>query len=340
MEHAILPPGQKHIQISYNVREKGYYDHKGFTEYPTRQGYSQQDLSGENGFGGRNAEDVKQFFQTWLFFGLIIEFFAAFGMDVTTEQFLVPRTGGEQNRTVDTSSLPGLLVKLKKSWAKPKHQPTATTVSQMLTLAQDTLDRFCTYVPKSSTAIDTSRASWPVSERVAMSIMAICSTLRRAAADILDMVVTLHVDKGTATSSLLRSRLEQKWCKYDVAVTMDNFEVDGHYYLAAAPGQSPEYLAAHRNCTEDGCVFVMDEKGYLTRHAPEFHRPGCEEHIGWGGQLGPERTMHNWIEAVCQIIDRDATPHSLWVAQYRKTWSVEYHTTGKRKPPYVAISHM
>ncbi|ETI28923.1 hypothetical protein G647_01375 [Cladophialophora carrionii CBS 160.54] len=340
MEHTILPPDQKHIQITYNAREKGYYDHRGFGEYPTRQGYSKHDLSGENGFGGRNAEDVKQFFQTWLFFGLIIEFFAAFGMNVTTEQFLAPRTGTEQNRIVDTSSLPDVLVKLKESWAKPKDQPTATTVSQMLTLAQDTLDRFCTYVPKSSTAIDTSRPSWPVSDRVAMSIMAICSTLRAAAADILDMVVTLEVDKGTATSSLLRSRLEQKWCKYDVAVTMDNFEVDGHYYLAAAPGQSDEYLAAHGRCTEDGCVFVMDEKGYLTRHAPEFHKPGCEERIGWGGQLGPERTMHSWIDAVCQIIDRDATPYSLWVAQYRKTWSVEYHTTGKRKPPYVAISHI
>ena len=173
-----------------------------------------------------------------------------------------------------------------------------------------------------------------------MSIMAICGTLRGAARHILDMEVTLKVEKGTATSSLLRSRLEQKWCKYDVAVTMDDFDVDGHYYLATGQGQSQEYLNAHGNCTEAGCRFVMDESHYLTRHAPEYHKPGCEEHIGWGGQLGPERTMHNWIEAVCQIIDRDATPHSLWVAQYRKTWSVEYHTTGKRKPPYVAISHM
>ncbi len=68
MEHAILPAGQKHIQISYNAREKGYYDHKGFREYPSRKGYSQQDLSGANGFGGRNAEDVKQFLLTWLLF--------------------------------------------------------------------------------------------------------------------------------------------------------------------------------------------------------------------------------------------------------------------------------
>jgi hypothetical protein len=340
MDHLVLPPGQKHIEITYNAREKGYYDHKGFKDYPVRQGYSQQELRGANEFGGRNAEDVKQFFQTWLFFGLIIEFFAAFGIKVATGQFLRPDGAGGKHHIVDTSKLPELLAGLKRSWTKKQHQPTEKAVAELLTITQDILDRFCTYVPESSISLAVSRSSWPVADRVSTSIMALCSTLREATADILDIMATFDMGKGTATSSLLRSRLNQKWCKYDVAVAMDKFETDGHYYLAYGPGQSEEYLEAHSRCTEDGCVFVMDERGYLTRHAPEFHKPGCEDHIGWGGQLGPERTMHNWIDAVCQIIDRDATPYSLWVAQYRKTWSVEYHTTGKRKPPYVAISHM
>lgn len=335
MEHLILPPGQDHIQIAYNAKPNDYYDGKGFESYPSRQGYSQQELLGYSGFGNRPDQDVEQFFQTWLFFGLVIEFFAAFGMNITTQQLLYPNA-----YNVDTSTLPDLLVQLKKSWTKPKDQATAQAVSQMLTLAQNTLDRFCTYVPKASMWAGISRPSWPVGDKIAMSMMAICCTLRTAAGDILDMVVTLEVEKGMATSSLLRHRLEQKWCKYDVATTMDNFEVDGHYYLAAARSPSQEYLEAHSDCTESGCAFKMDETNYLTRHAPEYHKPGCQEHIGWGGQLGPERTMHNWIEAVCQIIDRDATPYGLWVAQYRKTWSVEYHIKGERKPPYIAISHI
>jgi hypothetical protein len=340
MDHLLLPPGQKHLQVTYYAREKDYYDHKGFKDYPHRQGYTQQDLSGINGFGARDAENVKQFFQTWLFFGLIIEFFAAFGTSVTTQQFLSPDANAGKHQTVDTAKLPGLLAALKKSWSRPKDASTARVVCEILNIAQETLDRFCTHTPKSASVFGISRASWPVADRVSLSIMAMCTTLRKAAGHILDMEANLDAVKGTATSSLLRGRLEQKWCKYDAAVTMDEFETDAHYYFAAAPGQSQEYLEAHIKCTEDGCAFVMDEKGYLTRHAPEYHKPDCENHIRWGGQLGPERTMHNWIDAVCQIIDRDATPYSLWVAQYRKTWSVEYHTTGQRKPPYVAISHM
>ena len=288
MDHVILPPGEKHLEIIYNSREKGYYDHKGFEDYPDRQGYSTQDLSGTNGFGGRNAEDVKQFFQTWLFFGLIIEFFAAFGENVTTEQFLRPSSGNEQHRIVDTSGLPELLVNLKKSETHSKNQSTVAAVQQMLTLAQTIVDRFYTYVSRSSTSQSASRPSWPVADRVALSIMALCSTLRRAGRDILDKVANLQVHPRTATSPLLRSRLEQKWCKYDVAVTMDDFEADGHHYFAATPGQSQTYLDAHCGCTEDGCIFVTAERGYITRHAPEYHKPGCEEHIGWGGQLGGE----------------------------------------------------
>src|SRR6202012_5551456 len=115
-----------------------YYDHKGFKEYPTRQGYSQQDLRGVNDFGGRNAEDVKQFFQTWLFFGLVVEFFAAFGVQVTTEQFLRPDNAGGKHQILDTSKLPDLLAGLKGSWTKPHDKPTETAVAEILTRAQDT----------------------------------------------------------------------------------------------------------------------------------------------------------------------------------------------------------
>ncbi|EED16998.1 hypothetical protein TSTA_020550 [Talaromyces stipitatus ATCC 10500] len=44
--------------------------------------------------------------------------------------------------------------------------------------------------------------------------------------------------------------------------------------------------------------------------------------------------------AIGRIIEKDAIPIALWVKGLRTLWSVDYHLTGKRKPDYVAISHI
>jgi hypothetical protein len=58
--------------------------------YPERKGWSTQDLLDTNYFGGRSEEEVENFFQTWLFFGLAIESLKAAGITVTTKDFLAP----------------------------------------------------------------------------------------------------------------------------------------------------------------------------------------------------------------------------------------------------------
>lgn len=94
MDHLILPPGgiAPPITVLYSASKDKYYDELGFFNYPTRMGWSENHLHGDDGFCHRSKEDVEIFFQTWLYFGFVVEVFKAVGISVTTEDFLTCRS--------------------------------------------------------------------------------------------------------------------------------------------------------------------------------------------------------------------------------------------------------
>src|ERR1700753_220487 len=108
MDHLVLPEGAKPlITLAYTCPESEYYENipsKGleYSKFYERVGWAyseawaQPDTS-EDLLGGviEGAEDklrepweIERFFQTWLFFGLVIETFALSGIDVTPSAFL------------------------------------------------------------------------------------------------------------------------------------------------------------------------------------------------------------------------------------------------------------
>ena len=175
-------------------------------------------------------------------------------------------------------------------------------------------------------------------------MIALACALHEAAKNICDRVPLESPHWLKARSAILDKRIERKWCLADAALIEDEFQIDGHYYFAAAPTPGDGYLDQHPHCTRTRCHYEVDEAMYVTKHAePPWHKSGCRTDITYGGQLGPERGQKNWVDAVCRIIDKkDVLPIAMWSTRTRSLWSCEYHLeeNSKRKPYYVAISHV
>jgi hypothetical protein len=366
MEHLPLPQGVKHfITVPYEAPKTNWYDNESFIDFPQRCGWSEEQLRGgddtatedyldKNGFHTKGKDyEVEQFFQTWLFFGLVIEFMKLGGVVVTTEHFLVKneQDGEDKNlpKMVNTSKLPDLLVKWRNGMTKLGVNPKRswTVLKAMFERSKSILDRFCAPRNNESTPLSQKKPRpWPVREEIATTIIALTFSLRMAA------VVHLQVGVGEdgvdlfapwrdARSEILWKRLQQKWCFADVTTAFKELAIDGHYYLSASPGLENEDLDHHSRCVSEHCRYEYDSNMYVTKHtgAP-WHTKECKSTIKYGGQLGPERGQADWVDAIGRIIDKKAIPIALWLKGRRELWSVEYHLQDHRKPNYVAISHV
>lgn len=360
MEHLPLPDGvEPFIVVPYEAPKEKYYDGQGFIDYPQRCGWTEEQLRGgdditkedENGFKKKGDNDeVEQFFQTWLFFGLAIEFFRIGGVHVKTEDFLVDANIEGDNpdmpKMVNTSKLPQLLLNWRNGLKKrgADNEKTWNILKPMFDRSKSILDRFCAPGHEKEWPLRQEKSRpWPVRDEISTTIMALTFSLREAAmkSGYTDEVNVLN-PMLHGRSDLLWKRLQQKWCIADVTTVLKELAIDGHYYFAASPGLSNKELDHHSKCTEEHCLYEYDLKMYVTRHAGSpWHHSGCKSTIQYGGQLGPERGQKDWVDAISRIIgEKNAIPIAIWVKGLRQLWSAEYHLTGHRQPDYVAISHV
>ncbi|KAL3459181.1 hypothetical protein BJX64DRAFT_206673 [Aspergillus heterothallicus] len=373
MEHLPLPTHAKpYIVAPYEAPPSTWYANEGFLSFPSCRGWSEENLRGGDdlckdarddpaGFHAHtngHPEAAERFFQTWLFFGLAIDVLSVGSVRVSTEDFLKPK-GVANARIVDTSKLPGFLVR----WEKNIKMTTTGLGSVYIDLnarfekASEVLDRFTRITsPDEHSPLDTRKPRpWPVRDEIATTLIALVSTLRQAAIRACDMQV--EIDSTTAwpvhaRSAILARRLQRRFCVADVSTLLKQLPVDGHYFLAADDaasgrlglGLAPDELDHHATCERAHCLYDYDADMYVTRHTgDEYHVDGgrCPEVVEYGGQLGPERGQRDWVDAIHRILDKDAIPIALWNKGWRNLWSVEYHwkkTT--RHPDYVAISHV
>ncbi|KAL3478323.1 hypothetical protein BJX99DRAFT_245633 [Aspergillus californicus] len=356
MDHLPLPDGVKHfIVVPYEAPSSQWYDNEGFIEFPESRGWTEEQLRGgdetsldeihdPNGFTAKTKADninIEQFFQTWLFFGLVIDVLKMGGVEVSTEDFL-KRRGQTKARIIDTSKLPGFLVDWEEEISSGNTSRAWKILNRKFETAATVLDQFCR-VPDTSCPLNQDKPRpWPVRDEISMSIIALVSTLRRAAINACKPGIDVIAQWPTeARSGILTRRLQGKWCVADVTTTMKQLPIDGQYYMAGSPGLPADELDHHAKCLRTHCLYEYDKEMYVTRHttAP-YHKPGCRTTINYGGQLGPERGQTDWVDAISRIIDKNAIPIALWVKGLRSLWSVEYHFSGQRTPGYVAISHV
>ncbi|KAL4925529.1 uncharacterized protein BDV17DRAFT_272106 [Aspergillus undulatus] len=366
MNHLPLPPSTPpFLHVPYEAPPETWYEHGpgAFHSFPARRNWNDSQLHGgtdvtkdasddPNGFHAKGRpEQVEQFFQTWLFFGLLIEFLNLGGVSVSTEDFLSAHERRGKARIVDTASLPGLLVtwtegikrrgRLGEDW---------DTLEGMFHVVGEILDRFCSPDHESeheSYPLDQSKPRpWPVRDDISTSMIALASTLRQTAIKVCDVAASLGPETAGlpwplhARSRILTRRLTGKWCVADVTTTLKQLSIDGVYYLSASEGLDPTELDHHVRCIPSQCLYEYDLEMYVTRHAVQTPGHTCPESIAYGGQLGPERGQRDWNDAVGRILKKGAVPIALWNKGMQKLWSVEWHFEGKRKPDYVAVSHV
>ena len=101
MDHLVIPDGASHIQVPYKCIT--HYDGGDLRTYHERQGWTWEEVMGENNYGGRAASEKEAFFQTWLFFGLLVEAFKVCGIHINHGDFIDRERG-----VVTTQRLPSL----------------------------------------------------------------------------------------------------------------------------------------------------------------------------------------------------------------------------------------
>jgi hypothetical protein len=371
MEHLPLPSGVSHfITAPYEAPPSEWFKRNhSFLSYPAHRGYSEENLRGGDEVCEEDRDDpegfwkhsdgklakVEQFFQTWLFFGLAIDVLSVGDVAVTTEDFLKPAAVGRA-RIVDTSKLPGFLVRWEKNIKKKVGQGDIyLDLHARFEKAAEVLDRFCR-IPSPSSADEralfplntTKPRPWPVRDEISTTCIALAATLRQAAiraCGVEAQVDGVDVWPIHARSAILARRLVRKYCVADVTTIQKQLPVDGQYFLSGAGAASldPEELDHHASCERAHCLYDYDSEMYVTRHTGDkYHVEGsCPEEVKYGWQLGPERGQKDWLDALRMILDKDdVIPIALWNKGRKEIWSVEYHCEGSRKPDYVAISHM
>jgi len=333
MDHFTLPEGGTRILVPNTTTEEYTTGDGGFLGYPGRQGWSQEDILGENTFGERSAEDVQAFFQTWLYFGCVIEVLKVPKVECSTTDFLDP-----DKKYVSTTRLPSKIRKWKRKIQRMKDQKRERRlekylkeVNAILTVLSKFVNYYCgtAGLPRLDTQlVKSKRMDWPVSEEVSMSIIALGYTLNQA-------MLTFHGIVRTKNrwgySTLLKSRmLDAGWCPMDVRRSLTDMGIDGHYYIAAFPNLQAKPNSAgkrlHDDCTEDRCVAQdIDEKTYVTQHAE--HGCNCDNVLV---------DIHH----VVKIIEEGGTPVVTWHEANKELHVETFDEVKSSLTPYISISHV
>ncbi|KAL4901111.1 hypothetical protein BDW74DRAFT_170459 [Aspergillus multicolor] len=359
MEHLPLPAGTRpFIIVPYEAPESEWFDigQTDFLSFPSSRGWTEAQLRGgdettkeahldPNGFHKRGDQNVEQFFQTWLFFGLAIDVLKLGGVWAWVSDFLKPETHGKA-RIVDTSKLPEMLVEwekgikkrgqLKKDW---------TTLNKKFERAASILDRFCKPDDETLPLQQDKPRPWPVRDEIATTLIAMASSVRRAAYNVCKPGISgTEAWPAAARSKILTRRLLAKWCIADVTTTLKQLPIDGHYYLAASPGLDADELDHHAKCVRAHCRYKYDLDMYETRH---FKDDGCREDVKWGWDMGGERRATSWMDFITRVIGKPGSdtmiPIALWNgrADALELSSYQFNLDGPHpRPEYVAISHV
>ncbi|RDW64369.1 uncharacterized protein DSM5745_09780 [Aspergillus mulundensis] len=358
MEHLPLPAGvQPFIVAPYEASESEWFDiaQTDFLSFPSSRGWTEAQLRGgdettkeahldPNGFHTKGSpQKVEQFFQTWLFFGLAIDVLKLGGVSAWVSDFLKPESHGKA-RIVDTSKLPEMLIQWEKGIkARGQLKKDWDTLNTMFERAGSILDRFCSPGPDEPLPLQQDKPRpWPVRDEIATTLIVMASTLRRAAYNACKAEISgTAAWPATARSTILTRRLLAKWCVADVATTLKQLSIDGHYYLAASPGLEAQELDHHAKCVRAHCRYDYDADMYVTRH---FKDDRCREDVKWGWDLGGESAT-SWAEFITRVIGKPGAmiPIALWNGRpgAMELSSYQFNLDGAHpRPEYVAISHV
>ena len=371
MDHLPLPEGAKPwMKLAYDCHEAEFYEalrseELEFSEFYKRVGWTYEDAwvqpkRSEDLLGGvvegeedqtREPWEIDRFFLTWLFFGLLIEVFDLSGIEVKTADFLAPITRKavhkpQTARVITTAKLPALI----KQW-REKHQASRdeTVFDRAIKLLEHVgrmVDYHCAGGKDHRSIHQYGKVLWSVPDETTTAVISVAFTLRKAAFSIYNKPG--REERWPVTNSLLvYQRIQRKWCKSDAAMIMEDFDIDGQYYIAGAQGRTLEELDNHYACTDHSCEAKVADGTYTTQHDPECEVDDYEPEPTF---LGHEYPVYgtgptSLRDAIKHTMDAGHLPVLRWDIEKKgfKTYGHQkdsYSEDGSSAPPFVAISHV
>lgn len=282
MEHIPSPDGSKTIDIPFVCTED--YDNGEFHTYPKRKGWTKHELEGGSDYGGRKSHEIEAFFQTWLYFGCLIEVFKAAGIKVEAIDFI------RERKFITTRKLPALIQEWREREQSFLSAYASGSVSKQESMMQakeeresdiiDIIETVQSYVRKDCYSegpepSESKHLSWPVSPEISLSIIALGWALQNASQKIYNLQRGPR-DRGRS-STLLVTRLESAgWCQAEISRFINYHDVEGLYYFGFL--SSPRRNQRHSDCTKQSCKPLgIEEVKYEQKHeCYEGERP-CDD---------------------------------------------------------------
>jgi hypothetical protein len=370
MDHLVLPEGARPwMMLAYDCQEADYYENipqKGFeyTEFYKRVSWAEDEVwfkpnQNEDLLGGviegeedkiREPWEIDRFFQTWLFFGLMIEIFRLSDIEVKTADFLAPIVRKavhkpQTARLITTNKLPNFIKQWRQKHQASRDEAVFDGALKLLDHVGKIVDYHCAGGKDHRSIHQYGKVLWSVADETTTAIIAVAFALRKAAFAIYNKPG--NENRWPVTNSmLLYQRIQRKWCKSDAAMIMEDFDIDGQTYIAAATGRTLEELDRHYACTDHSCEARVADGTYTTQHDPECHEDDYEPEPKYVGHVSPiySKAPLSLREAIKCTMDAGHLPVLRWNSEQKG-----FTTYGHQKdsyldsaevPPFVAISHV
>ena len=358
------------MKLAYDCPETAYYENIpangiDFYEFYKRVAFTYEEAWSqpkkiEDLFGGveenseettREAWEYERFYQTWLFFGLIIEVLGLSGIQVKTTDFLVPITRKSVHkpqtaRLITTTQLPELIKQWRQAYQATRDDTVLDRAMSLLNFVGKIVDYHCAGGKDHRSIHQYGKVLWSVSDETTTAIIAVAFALRKAT---LSMLNTPAKDGRwpVTNSRLLYQRIQRKWCKSDAAMIMEDFDIDGQNYIAAATGRTLADLDAHHACTNHSCEAKITDGTYETLHDTGCDQDDYDPEAKYVGHVFPDygESPVSMREAIKRTIDAGHLPVLRWDAEQNGliTYGHEkdrFTEQASRCPPFVAISHV
>ena len=260
MDHLPLPKiHNPHLLVPYLAQRNPEfsYDNLGFRGFPERKGFRSQSFQLDH--SASNFREHAAIFQSWCFFGLIIDFFEAVGLKVTIRDFLSHQESGATHLT--THRLPRLARNME-------------TITRDMHISQRA-DIYCKVKPCLGTASITvrrlaqSKCDDPIWHVVHLSILMLgeyLTNITKFFLQCIDPTPSPWWGRNNLACELMDSA---GWCP-SLSRSLSDQEVDQTtiYYLSRM--QKSDTRNDHIDCTTSLCTLErLNVDTYKTQHADD-----------------------------------------------------------------------
>lgn len=319
MDHIPLPPGATPPLVVYVAED---YQQGDFASFPGNKKKGRMlDMAS---FQKESPENWQAFFQTWLYFGCLVEVFNAVGLDVDQKRFVRETESGS---VVDSTALHVYI----DEW---KFRDTAYSQREN---RQATWDRICSVLDQVRAALNgpiqifnkylaarpakNELPNWP---SIALSIGLLGRTLQEVGYRLKYAAPKDWHQYQWGNHPVLEDRLRHAgWCRAEIERFLRDEPMDFVYYVGAVT--SPRAKDDHSECEDTVCRGkAANTSLYRTRHAS-----GCDG--------GNSCVVWSMPQESVEIVRQHGIPLACW--SDRGGLEV-LRLEDKAAMPYVAISHV